>query len=818
MPPSPASPARPPAAPLRVVFFGPPRSGKSSLMVAFGAIASAGAEEEPVELAVGPQPVDAAGREVIRRVVNVDLPDADGSAPSLTLTDCDGDAAGSLLGNTSALSRPKVRNALLDAIRTAEALVVTVDATDTAVEVDELLADLKLFVQALHSGRAFGREVGGLPVFLTLTKCDKLYIPGQTPSDWQAAIERRLDEVREKFVDVLGGQDGGLFGDIALRLEATADRVPPPPPFQYSADANGAFQVNKLLRDVLTAASEYREQQRRGRRRLNWTVTAALGLLALMLGGFALLALTGEPGPVEALTLRARQAMEQEGPPEVRLADRNFARNRQRFADLRADPHFAALPADIRQWADDRAREFEVYAEYRKRFQPPQFSPAEVRMATELAKVTADLTTILLPPKEYAAAWANTEAVRLRDKWATDRDLLITAEGQTHDWFRSLIARASVLMGVTVPDASWRAKVSALLDDARSPRVALPDGAVRALNPADPIPGSPAVPVRRGEPLTYAAAFAFERSDLARQDWEFVAQKLGDLRDLTEALAGPLDLPEPTGDPTASLKLGSERWQQIRDRFPRAASGAANWAAGNFPDPVRQEVARRSRTAAETALRHVRRLIVAELKADTPAEWPRLADGLLVRPQMEDWSRLVRVLLKCADFDRPMAAHPVADLAAFVKKTSFEWNPSAVELFLPTALLTDVYAPDGKFAVTIMPAQGAARVTRFGPAAVVERTPRGILYRFSVERGTAPLVYRPGETLTAELPVKAGTAAYKLKWTLGGTATYQFDRLTREPELEPVGGGVPIPATGVRLIWTPAKEAVTVPELLPEVK
>ena len=153
-----------------------------------------------------------------------------------------------------------------------------------------------------------------------------------------------------------------------------------------------------------------------------------------------------------------------------------------------------------------------------------------------------------------------------------------------------------------------------------------------------------------------------------------------------------------------------------------------------------------------------------------------------------------RLLMKCADIDRPTAAPPVADLAAFVKKTSFEWSPTAVELFLPTALLTDAYAPDGKFAIAITPAQGNPRVTAFGPAAVSERTPRGVLYRFPVERGTAPLVYRPGETLTAELSVKAGTATYKLKWAAGGTATYQFDRLTREPELEPTAGGVAFPS------------------------
>ncbi len=819
---------RPPAEPLRVLFFGPPFSGKSDLMRAFGDIASAGAEEEPVELAVGPQPADATGREVIRRMVSVDLPDVGGSARSVTLIDCDGQAAGRLLLDATVLGRARVKDELAVALRTADAVVVTVDATAGDDAVAALFANLQPFLDLLQRGRTAGREIGGLPVFLALTKSDRLYEPGDRPTEWISKAEKRQKRVEglygERFEP--GGEDGDdfhPFGKVELKPEVlpTARQVPAVDGFGIYADANGAFNVNRLLRKVLAAAGEYRARLLRGKRRLTWTVSAALGLLGLMLSAFAVLALTGEPGPVEALTLRVRQAQEQEGPPETRLAERNLPRNRKRLDDFRATPHFAELPPDLRAWAADRDREFAAYEEYRKRFQPPQFSPAEVRTTSDLTKVTADLVNVLAPPVDYAKAWAKTEAVLLRDKWAADRDLLVKAEGETHDWYRSLVTRASKLLAVDVPGAAWREDATGLLAVARTPPVTA----------TDPIPGSPAVPVRRGQPLTYAAAFDFERTDLARQDWEFVGRKVGDLRDLTDALGltvdpaapgAPLDLPEPTGDAAASLTLGADRWRAVRDRFPRAVGGTANWAASYFPDPVRQELARRSRTAAETALRHVRRLIVAELKAtgrvDAPADWPKLADGLLAAPEMQDWSRLVQLLMKCADLDRPTAAPPVAVLAAFVRKTSFEWSPTAVELFLPTALLTAAYAPDGTFAVTVTPAQGTPRVTAFGPAAVSERTPRGVLYRFPLERGTAPLVYRPGETLTADLSVKAGAATYKLQWAAGGTATYQFDRLTREPELEPTAGGVAFPATGVKLTWTPAKEAVTVPELLPSLR
>lgn len=810
------SPRRPPA-PLRVVFFGPPQSGKSNLFDSFGrAAAAAGAEEQPVPLTIGPQPTDATGRRMIERGTRFDLPDADPRAPSIELIDCNSEAVGQLLGDATALTLPRVRDELLDAIRTADALVVTVDVTDLPSDIDELSADLGLFLHALRKGRAFVREVGGLPVFLAVTKCDTLYEAGFTPDDWAKAVEQERKDIHARFDEVAKPEPGALFGAFELHSEGVADRVPPH--CRNQADDLGMLHGQDLFQAVLDTAAEYRDRRRRSRRRLNWTVAVALGLLAALLVGFAVLATTGDPGPVEALALKVRQAREQEGPPEVRLADRGFARNRARLAELRSAPYFAALPADLRQWADARETEFAAYAEYRGRFHPPRLSPAEARTAAALADLTADLTAELTPPEEYAKGWGKTEAVRLRDKWAKDRDLLVKAEDELHGWYRGLISRSTALLTVEVPDGGWREKVAALLADADRPPA----------RPTDPIPGSPEVKnVRRGQPLTYAAAFDFERSDLARQDWEFAGRKVADLRDLTDALGltadpttpgAPLDLPDPTADPTASLPLGPQRWQAVRERFPRAADGSANWSASFFPDPVRKELARRSRVAADTALRHIRPLIRAEMntpgRADTHADWLKLADGLLAKPELRDWGRLLQLLRRCADLDRP---DPLADLTAFVRTPSFAWSPTGVELFLPNAVLTDAYAPDGNLTITVQPERGPPRVTAFGGAKAGERTAAGVPYRFAVVPKSDPLTYRPGDALTAELPVAAGAKKYKLVWTAGGSSTYQFDRLTREPVLESADGKQ-APATGVTLTWVPAKDAVTVPELLPLLK
>ncbi len=52
------------------------------------------------------------------------------------------------------------------------------------------------------------------------------------------------------------------------------------------------------------------------------------------------------------------------------------------------------------------------------------------------------------------------------------------------------------------------------------------------------------------------------------------------------------------------------------------------------------------------------------------------------------------------------------------------------------------------------------------------------------------LGYFAGDDFRAELPVKAGSQEFKLIWEKGGSETFRFDRLSREPRLvKPTGTG-----------------------------
>src|SRR5262249_34954131 len=154
----------------------------------------------------------------------------------------------------------QARGALTQAIRSADALVLLVDASAPKEVVDETFRDFDRFLDALEEGRTFGREVGGLPVFATLTKCDALRHEGDSPPQWLARIEQRKTGVRERFEDFFGSADDPEpspylpFGSIDLHLEATSVRAPKDRAFAPHNDPDGSFGVAGLVREVLPAA------------------------------------------------------------------------------------------------------------------------------------------------------------------------------------------------------------------------------------------------------------------------------------------------------------------------------------------------------------------------------------------------------------------------------------------------------------------------------------------------------------------------------------------------------------------------------------
>src|SRR5262249_46657038 len=125
---------------LRVVLFGLPGAGKSSLLAARSELG-----ETPTASAI--------------------------------LLDSDGRAAEELVAHPNSLQDEPSPGKLTGEIAQADALILTIDASATPERLAQDFAGFDLFLRVWQQNRSARTDVGGLPVFLVLTKCDLLAKP-----------------------------------------------------------------------------------------------------------------------------------------------------------------------------------------------------------------------------------------------------------------------------------------------------------------------------------------------------------------------------------------------------------------------------------------------------------------------------------------------------------------------------------------------------------------------------------------------------------------------------------------------------------------
>ncbi len=829
--------ARPPtpgsaeARALRIVFFGAPRSGKTSLLEAFERICSAEAETAPVPLRL------AGGAGVVLQKRLVDLPDFDAIAGAVLLFDCDGEASRALLNQPEELARNRARSELADAIRNAEALVLVVEARSTEADIETHFLAFQDFLSSLRTGRTFDREVGGWPIFLTLTKCDKLHEPGMPADEWLNRVDREMERLESRFLeqfdDAVETPANPLgFGGLRLTTEATATALPEELRLPAYNLGDGTHNLDAFVPDVLRAAADYRARARAARRRLKWTAAGVVALFAIMLALMLALFAVGERSPLEKLTQRAAALEAQREPAASYLAEKAIVRRRLELEQIQRDREFDRLPPHSQRFIEARLREIDAYTAYKSEFAAPQFAPADVRTTGMFQRLQTDLETGLAPPPEFAQAWGDTEAVRLRQKWRDDLRLLGESEDRVQAWYRRLIAEATDLI-VRSERPEWRAQIARLQRDAAEPDF-LPRGVSLSAGASIPVPGSTRLPIPRGEPLTFGDVVRYERADFARRDWEQAERRLLDLRDLADALGlsadpdaapGPalLALPEPNGRAAESRGLAGRLLETLKKRFPRAAEGSATWRTDAYPEPLQRELSRRMRLAAETGIRHVRFLLETELqlengRVDNPEDWRKLIDpetGALLRVDFKSWGRLLQLLLSWSEPGR-VEVDPIAQLTEFLKADKFAIPISSIELYLPNSLRVQVLAPDGGLRLTVTPSAGEPRVLVLKLSGEVKSDANGTTYRFVPAIPLTPLIYKPGDGFTAELMLKAGPAKYAMLWTRSRTNAFAFEKLFLDPDLERLQPAEkPQRTSGVRLKLLPETPGGIIPELLP---
>jgi hypothetical protein len=821
---------------LRLVLFGLPAAGKSSLL---GALAQAAQTQE--HLLHGRLVPRTDGLNELQKRLYVENPrptaeevapypvdfepfahdgQAGGSKVEAVLIDCDGRVANDLLARRATLRGDSPEGTLAREVIEADTLILVVDAAAPPVQVDAEFAEFGRFLRLLELGRGQRSEVGGLPVFLVLTKCDLLAQPDDTNIDWLDRIEERKRQVHRRFQDFLarrGRDEGPLpFGRIDLHVWATAVKRPALGP--APAKPREPYGVAELFRQCLESAVAFRRRQQHSGRRLAWTVTGAVGALA----GMAVLALglvLGRPQErTNPLLNKVERYQSQEGQtPSARLRgdSRDLQARISELTDLKNDPNFGELPPDRQEFITQRLQELEAYQAYRRQFQQVRPVP-EAQSERDLKQVEEALNK-LQPPEAYRGEWGQTEAVLERGQRLADVKALREAVNDAEDWFRGLKSEGERLLQFTIgassrgPDgganwAAWYDQFRKLQDRAGRP----------PFREEDPVPNSR---------LSYATVLRFNRVAEARAGWQTVDQRLSRVRDLAAAfgLIGSvpdrpplLVIPRP---PEFTAPDARGRLLDLARAYPRYKE---EFVLGDLPERVAEPLRQAARTSYDRLLDAGRAEVLRRLQQASPDgqetfdHWGEVRRWLQGPEELSSWRVLAGVLGRMQEADW---TDPVNALVAFLGRDHFDLDLKRMSLEVPFSLNA---RPAGKLSLYHPPTNGQGPALTFEvgePETDSERRLR--IYPLRPEGSARLLVYHPGDSLWASLPVEyGGNAGWVLDWVRGRSEVYQFDHLSRAPQLHQKDqasskGEV---AQGVALAASQGSTLPTVPELMPVVK
>jgi GTPase SAR1 family protein len=826
---------------VRIVLFGMPGAGKSSLL---GALAQAAQTQEhllhgriedrshgleELQHRVYDEEARRTAEEVVPYPIDFEPFSIDVTASSThfdaILIDCDGRIANDLLVRRQSLAVDSPEGSLAAEILAADTLVLVVDASAPSSQVEADFAEFVRFLRLLERSRGERTEVGGLPVFLVLTKCDLLAQPSDTGATWMERISAHELLVDNRFRQFLSGKqsdDGPLpFGRIDLHRSATA--IKHPALAGSPAKPREPYGVAELFRQCLDAARDFRQRRRRSGRLLLWTVAGAGAVVAGMVGlAVALFGGAGHPEP-RLGNLEARvenyQAVDGQSPAErlrgnLPSLDEKIAV----LAEIKSNSDFETMPEKYREYVDDRLDELRSYVAYFKQLQRGR-QLADARSEQDLEQIEKRLRTrggdgLALPRDE----WGQTRAARLHDERLADAKLLRRAVEQTLETYQLKKREGDRLWTLADyqpgPAASinwrgWHADVEAYLAT-----IAKPLG----LRESEQLLGA------SSPELTYRTVYEFENVRRAAAELDDIRRRLEGLRDLTAALGlgGPVDRALLVVSPGFPAAASGERVEQLRKAFPDFDKTMPEM---RLPEAARGDVRQAAETSYKPLLEAGREIVLAHLREaspggpESPKTWKDISPWLARPADLGAWDVLARVLLRLGDPDRA-DPDPVADLVAFVDRNSFELALAGLTLDVPDAVKI---RPDGDLTVTQVELGSKKEVTlRFGVTDKKRDLQRGVTtYTLRPQSGST-LTYRPGDDLNAQLPVRdAEDRPAKLTWARGRSRVYQFEHLNREPRVhardaEPQTGRL---EAGIRLSVGPGLGSIPrVPDLVPVVK
>lgn len=782
MPSSPAPPAPAPersqapvsADALRLVLFGLPGAGKSSLLGALAETALAvpsadGTPAPPASPARKEPPVNglftavSEGMQQLRQTLHQGNPPKtqdevvahaitfqagpEEEPQPVQLVDCNGEVVEKLLAESRS-GNDKAGSALRQAVLGADGLILLVDASASARQLEEHFGTFGQFLHYLEGRRGRSAEVTGLPVFLVLTKCDRLARPGDSLMDWMEHVEERKQEVGDHFRAFLARQEEeegqAPFGQVDLNIWATAVRRPA---LGRAHARTESFGVAELFRQSLELADDYRERKLKADRRLFWTVSSSVLTILFMVAVALGLAVTGP---------------------------------------------------------DRSGDDLDAYFEYLTRLQETP-RPVTLGSVEDLRALRKRLEGELALRPE----WERTEAGRLHKDLLQELDQLQLAIEEVRKWFRRNGDRARALAnfdGGRVLDRVWYGEVRDFLTETRQAPL---------LDPQAPA-GSQA--------FMHDELLGFEEVSSDRDAWLRTRERLTQVRNVTAAFAlrGPVDNLPPALKLTAPFDLRRDApivVALLRQAYP---DFAADFVLDQLPGAIQTEVAQAARQSYEILTASGREAVQRKLRQDgwdrlrgwldNPSEWTEFASGqtrLLdqtlaalglalpppgaVLPQEAaalglaaqtspplDVALLLRTLARL--FDDPEPLDPVADLRTFLSRDRFTISPRTLTLEIPRDLV-DKVPGNATLTLTHVPRNGDQQTLVYRRPN--EDRPRrndrtGALTYTLVRKGDDALVYHPGDELKASLPLQEREV---LRWDAPSSARYQFEKLSLPPRL-----------------------------------